>query len=198
MLVVGGLGLLGLMAMSVYGGSLTLITALDSGRPVAPTKRIRIVTILLVGVTATIAGALPSDFLNTSFATILAVLAYLMAPWTSVNLTDFFVRRGVYSVREMFWRDGIYGLWNWRGITAYVLTFAIMVPFMNLSFFHGPIASALGGVDIAFFVGIPVGLPHLLGAVLRCRPVGRAGGRARVRLRSRRHSGTNQIARRSH
>lgn len=159
MLVVGGLGLLGLVAMCVYGGSLTLITALDSIRPVVPTRQIRIITVVLIGASGTIAGALlPADFLNTSFATILAVLAYLMAPWTSVNLTDFFiVRRGHYSVREMFRRDGIYGLWNWRGITAYVVTFAIMVPFMNLSFFHGPIATALGGVDIAFFVGIPLG-----------------------------------------
>ncbi|MGO4533647.1 purine-cytosine permease family protein [Leifsonia sp. 2MCAF36] len=159
MLIAGGLGLLGLMAMCVYGGSLTLITALDSIRPVVPTRRIRLITILLVGVTGTIAAALvPADFLNTSFATVLAVIAYLMAPWTSVNLTDFFiVRRGRYSVTEMFRKDGIYGLWNWRGLTAYAITFAIMIPFMNLSFYEGPIAAALGGVDIAFFVGVPVG-----------------------------------------
>lgn len=159
LLITGGLGLLGLMAMCAYGGSLTLITALDSIRPVAPTRALRIVTILLIGGTSTIAGALlPEDFLNSSFATILAVLAYLMAPWTSVNLTDFFlVRRGRYSVREMFKPDGIYGLWNWRGIVSYTITFVVMVPFMNLSFYEGPIAAALGGVDIAFFVGIPIG-----------------------------------------
>ena len=174
MLVVGGLGLLGLMAMCVYGGSLTLITALDSVRPVRPTITIRVITILIVGVTSTIAAAvLPSDFLNTSFYTILAVLAYLMAPWTSVNLTDFFlVRRGVYSVREMFRREGIYGLWNWRGITAYVFTFLVMIPFMNLTFFQGPAAAALGGVDIAFFVGIPVGC---LSYALLCRGMNLSG-----------------------
>jgi purine-cytosine permease-like protein len=159
LLITGGLGLLGLMAMCVYGGSLTIITALDSIRPVRPTRSIRVATILLIGITGTIAGALlPTDFLNTSFTTILAVLAYLMAPWTSINLTDFFlVRRGRYSVQEMFNPDGVYGRWNWRGITAYVITFLVMVPFMYLSFFQGAVATALGGVDIAFFVGIPVG-----------------------------------------
>lgn len=159
LLIVGGAGLLGLMAMCVYGGSLTLITAIDSIRSIDPTRKIRVITILVVGVTGAIAAAvLPEDFLNTSFATILAVLAYLMAPWTSVNLVDFFlIRKGHYSIREMFRKDGMYGLWNWRGITAYALTFLIMVPFMYLSFFQGPIAVALGGVDIAFFVGIPVG-----------------------------------------
>jgi purine-cytosine permease-like protein len=160
MLVVGGLGLLGLTGMCVYGGSLTLITAMDSIRPVRPTRRIRLITILIVGITGAYAAAvLPADFLNTSFATVLAVLAYLMAPWTAVNLTDFFiVRRGRYSVQEIFKKNGIYGLWNWRGLTAYGVAFVAMIPFENLSFYQGPVASALGGVDIAFFIGIPVGI----------------------------------------
>lgn len=159
MVIIGGLGLLGLIAMCAYGGSLTMITALDSIRAVRPTRLIRVATILFIGLTSTVGGAvLPTNFLDTSFATVLAVLAYLMAPWTSVNLTDFFaVRRGAYSVQEMFKRDGIYGLWNWRGITAYVATFTIMIPFMHLNFFEGPIAKAMDGVDIAFFIGIPVG-----------------------------------------
>lgn len=158
MLIAGGLGLLGLMAMCAYGGSLTLITALDSIRPVRPTRRLRVVTILLIGVTGAIAAAvIPEDFLNTSFSTVLFVVGYFMAPWTAINLTDFFiVRRGRYSVSEMFTRDGVYGLWNWRGIVTYVLTLLIMVPFMNLGFYEGPVSAALGGVDIAFFVGIPV------------------------------------------
>lgn len=159
MIITGGLGLIGVTAMSVYGGSLTLITALDSIRPVIATRRIRIVTILIMGVTGVVAAALlPDDFISTSFVTVLTVLAYLMAPWTSVNLSDFFlVRRGHYSVREMFQRNGMYGLWNWRGLTAYGVTLVIMIPFMNLGFYTGPIAAALGGVDIAFFVGLPLG-----------------------------------------
>jgi purine-cytosine permease-like protein len=159
MLIIGGAGLLGLMAMCVYGGSLTIITAMDSLRKVIPTRQVRIWTILLVGLTSTYAGAyMPADFLNTSFWTILVVLSYLMAPWTAINLTDFFlVRRGHYSIREMFSRAGIYGKWNMRGIVAYLVTFAIMIPFMILPFYTGSVATALGGVDIAFFVGIPVG-----------------------------------------
>jgi purine-cytosine permease-like protein len=144
-----------------------------------PTRRVRIVTILIVGVTGAVASALlQADFLNTSFATILAVLAYLMAPWTSVNLTDFFlVRRGRYSVREMFNPNGIYGLWNWRGIVAYLVAFVVMVPFMNLAFYEGPIAAALGGVDIAFFVGVPVGC---LAYWLLCRGMDLSAERAAI------------------
>lgn len=179
LIIIGGAGLLGLMAMCVYGGSLTLITALDSLRPVKPTRKIRVITILIVGVTGAIAGALlPADFLNTSFATILAVLAYLMAPWTSINLVDFFlVRKGNYSIVEMFKRDSMYRNWNWRGITAYLITFAVMVPFMYLSFYQGPIAVAMGGIDIAFFVGIPVGM---LVYWLLCRSMNLEAERAQI------------------
>ncbi len=158
LLVLGGIALLVFNAMCVYGGSLTLITAADSIRPTQPTRAIRIKTIALIAVTATIVGAiLPADFLNTTFYTILAVLAYLMAPWTAINLTDYFIiRKSRYSIREIFNPAGIYGLWNWRGLAAYWLAFASMIPFMYLSFFKGAVATALGGVDFAFFVGIPV------------------------------------------
>jgi purine-cytosine permease-like protein len=56
----------------------------------------------------------------------------------------------------MFKRDGVYGLWNWRGISTYLVTLLIMVPFMDLGIYTGPVAQALGGIDIAFFVGIPI------------------------------------------
>ena len=157
-LIAGGLGLIGLMAMCVYGGSLTLITAIDSIRTIRPTRRIRVITILLVGVTGTVAAALlPTDYLYNNLGTLLIVLAYLMGPWTAVNLADFFlVRRGYYSVTEMFRRDGMYGLWNWRGILAYLLGIVAMIPFMSIGGYQGPVWIAFGGVDIAFFVGIPV------------------------------------------
>lgn len=158
LLILGGIALLVFNAMCVYGGSLTLITALDSIRPTRPSRSIRVKTIVLIAVTATIGGAvLPVDFLNTTFYTVLAVLAYLMAPWTAVNLVDYFiVRKGKYSIREIFNPTGMYGLWNWRGLTAYSLGFVVMIPFMYLTFFQGWVATALGGVDFAFFVGIPV------------------------------------------
>lgn len=160
LIIAGGAGLLGLMAMCVYGGSLTIIAALDSIRPVRPTRGLRILTVGAVGLSAAVAAAtLPSDLLETQFSAILAVVGYLLAPWTAINLTDFFVvRRGHYSVPEIFRRDGVYGLWNWRGLAAYAVTFAVMVPFMNISSYTGYVTRALGGVDIAFYVGVPVGM----------------------------------------
>jgi NCS1 family nucleobase:cation symporter-1 len=157
-LLVGGIALLIFNAMCIYGGSLTLITALDSVRPVQPTRSLRVLWILVVAITATVVGAfLPDDFIGTTFYTILAVLAYLMGPWTAVNLVDYFlVRRGRYSIAEIFNPRGMYGRWNRHGIVAYVAGFLSMLPFMYLSFYQGFAATWLQGVDIAFFVGIPV------------------------------------------
>jgi purine-cytosine permease-like protein len=157
-LILGGISLVIFTGMCIYGGSLTLISAADSLRPAPPTRTMRVVTILLIGVTATVVGLfIPDDFLNGTFYTVLAVLGYLMAPWTAINLVDYFlVRRNRYSVREIFNPAGMYGRWNWRGLTAYWVAFVVMIPFMYLTFFQGAIATALNGVDLAFFVGIPV------------------------------------------
>lgn len=158
-LVVGGVALLIFNGMCVYGGALTMITAMDSVVSMSPSRALRIKANVILGVSATIVGVLlPETFINTTFYTVLAVLAYLMAPWTAVNLVDYFiVCKGRYSVREIFRSNGIYGKWNWRGIAAYLISFVAMVPFMYLPFYQGPAATWLGGVDYAFFVGIPVG-----------------------------------------
>ena len=78
-------------------------------------------------------------------------------PWSAINLVDFFiVRHSHYSVREIFNPRGIYGRWNWRGLTAYAVGFVAMIPFFKTDMFTGPVARALGGTDIAMLVGLPV------------------------------------------
>jgi purine-cytosine permease-like protein len=85
------------------------------------------------------------------------VLLYLFTPWTAINLVDFYwVRKGHYSIREIFNPRGIYGRWNWRGLVAYAVGFAVMIPFFSSGLYTGPIARALGGADIAMVIGLPV------------------------------------------
>ncbi|HEX5118479.1 MAG TPA: cytosine permease [Pseudonocardiaceae bacterium] len=157
-LVLAALGLVSVTALNMYGGSLTLISGIDSIKKVRPTVRVRAVT---VGITAVLSliGALAasSDFL-TNFNSFLLLILYLFVPWTAVNLVDFYiVRRGHYAIREIFNPRGIYGRWGWRGILAYLIGFGAMVPFFSVgTLFEGPAATALGGADISFFVGLAV------------------------------------------
>ena len=85
------------------------------------------------------------------------MLLYLFTPWTAINLVDFFwVRKGHYSVREIFNPDGLYGRWNARGLVAYAIGFVSMIPCFSTALYTGPVARALGGADISMLVGLPV------------------------------------------
>ncbi|WP_369802951.1 cytosine permease [Mycobacterium sp. EPa45] len=78
-------------------------------------------------------------------------------PWTAVNLTDYlFVRRGHYAITELFTPSGVYGRWSWRGLIAYFLGFAAMLPFAALPFFTGPLGAWLGGIDVSWLAGLVV------------------------------------------
>ena len=94
---------------------------------------------------------------TTALNTTLLIMLYLLVPWTAVNLTDyFFVRRGHYVIADLFTPNGIYGAWAWRGLVAFIAGVIAEIPFMDLPFFVGPAAKAMGEVDIAFLVGLLV------------------------------------------
>ena len=158
LLIVLLLGLLIVMAINAYGGSLTLISMMDSFKKVNPTKNLRLVALLIMGVSVWgIAQFVGEARFNTFYGNALVFLAYLFTPWTAVNLVDYFlVRKGVYVIGEIFKKDGIYGRWGWRGNTAYALGFAAMIPFFVTTPYVGPIAKSLGSVDYSLFVGLPV------------------------------------------
>jgi nucleobase:cation symporter-1, NCS1 family len=157
-LIVAALGLVSVMALNMYGGSLTLISAIDSFKRVRPTLVMRFVTVFVTAVLSVI-GALAAskDFLG-NFNNFLLLILYLFIPWTAVNLVDYYVvRRGHYAIAEIFKPNGMYGRWGVRGVAAYLIGFAAMVPFFSVgTLFEGFVAKDLDGVDISFFVGLPV------------------------------------------
>jgi NCS1 family nucleobase:cation symporter-1 len=167
--VLSALALAATMGMNAYGGMLTVLTAVDSVRPIKPTRTARVITILIFAVLwFAIGKAISADSVTTVF-TALTLMLYLLVPWTAANLVDFFVvRRGHYAITELFKVRGLYGTWNWRGLTAYAIGFAVEIPFMVLPelggwSFTGPLAKAMGGVDIAWLVGLAVtGVAYIL------------------------------------
>lgn len=146
------------MGMNAYGGALTVLTSIDSFRPVKPTRNARIITIVALGVVwFGVSSVITSGAVATVF-TALTLMLYLLVPWTATNLIDYFVvRKGEYSIADLFTPKGIYGAWSWRGLVAFAVGFLAEVPFMVLPpAYTGPIAQALGGVDIAWLVGLAV------------------------------------------
>jgi ribosomal protein S18 acetylase RimI-like enzyme len=101
--------------------------------------------------------AITTNAIALLFAT-LTIMLYLLVPWTSVNLVDyFFVRRGRYAITHLFMPNGIYGSWGIRGLAAYLIGFIATVPFFVLpDVYTGPAAKALGGLDVGWVVGLAV------------------------------------------
>src|SRR5450631_1244796 len=89
---------------------------------------------------------------------VLTIMLYLLVPWTSINLIDyFFVRRGQYAITQFSVPHGIYGAWGARGLAAYFAGFCAALPFFVLpDIYMGPAARALGGVDVGWLVGLLV------------------------------------------
>ncbi len=156
-LIFSTLGLISVTALNMYGGSLTLISAIDSFALVRPTVRVRVITIAITAALSVVPALLIGENFLTNFQDFLLLVLYLFIPWTAVNLVDYYiVRRGHYAIAEIFNPHGLYGRWGWRGITAYLVGFAVMVPFFSTSKYTGFVANALNGADISLFIGLPV------------------------------------------
>lgn len=156
--------LVGIMAVNCYGAMLTGLSALDAFSRVRPTLGVRVAGISVVAlVILLVARMIPESYLG-SFNTFVLLMLYFLVPWTAVNLVDFYlVRKGRYAIAEIFNPEGVYRGWSRPGLVAYGLGLLAMVPFMSLSFWSGPFATALGGADIAFAIGLPVaGLAYWL------------------------------------
>ena len=175
LLVASLLGLVTITSLNFYGASLTLLSVIDSVRPIRPTVTKRMLTLAFSAVVAVALALSASDDFFKEFGEFLAILLYLFTPWTAINLVDFYVvRKGHYSVREIFNPRGMYGRWNWRGLVAYAVGFVAMIPFFSTGIFRGPVARALGGADVAMLVGLPVaGVVY----ILACRSMDLAADR---------------------
>ncbi|MGH8270581.1 MAG: cytosine permease, partial [Steroidobacteraceae bacterium] len=129
----------------------------------------RAATLLLALIASSAIALRSSSNFLAHFSDLLSLLLYLFTPWTAVNLVDFYlVRKGHYSIREIFNPRGMYGRWQWRGLLAYGAGFAAMIPFFSIDAYTGPAARAIGGIDISMLVGLPVAAGIYL---LACRSI---------------------------
>ena len=146
------------MGLNAYSGMLTVLTAHNSLFAMPPHAWLRLPTIIVLALLwAGLACASSANSIALLFA-VLTIMLYLLVPWTSINLIDyFFVRRGRYAITQLFVPHGIYGAWGARGLGAYAIGFLAALPFFVLpELYVGPAARALGGVDLGWLVGLVV------------------------------------------
>lgn len=105
-------------------------------------------------VAAVISGSFLTDLSN-----FLNFLLYLLAPWSAINLVDFYlVRKGHYDVRDLTRRAGRYGLVNWPTLLIFAVSVLVQLPFVESEYpaFTGFWASSLHGVNVSWLIGFVV------------------------------------------
>jgi len=151
------LGLGAASAMNIYCGVLSAITI---GQTFVPVWRPRgqsrlILSVIFVAIALAIALLGARNFLS-NYENFLTLLLCVMAPWTAINLVDFYlVRHGAYDVDSFFKANGgLYGRYNFVALSCYGFGILIQVPFLVTNLYTGPVAKMLGGVDISWLLGL--------------------------------------------
>lgn len=139
---------------SSYMSTTTIFTGFNGKVRISLLTKFFIMAIVAVIVTW-IAIAAQYNF-SAYFSDILIGQVYVLVPWSAINLADYYwIRKGRYSVAAMYDVDGIYGKVNWNTLSIYAFAVVVQIPFMELSFYKGPIAS-LVGTDISWLPALVV------------------------------------------
>ncbi len=156
------IGIAGANAMNLYCGVLSTLTLLQTFRPAwkagAAARIVTALALTLVGLAIALFAA--GDFL-TAYTNFILLLLYVLVPWTAINLVDFYlVRHGAYDVASFFKAaGGVYGRFNKPAIGCYMFGVLVQVPFISTDLYTGAFARMMGGVDIAWIVGLVVVSP---------------------------------------
>jgi NCS1 family nucleobase:cation symporter-1 len=93
---------------------------------------------------------------NTSgkFQSVLLFSAYWIAPFLAIILIDWHARDGVTTPGSLWALMDMKNLRpGWPALVSLLVGFGAMVPFMNTGVLVGPVATALDGADLSFYVG---------------------------------------------
>jgi NCS1 family nucleobase:cation symporter-1 len=161
-LIVFSLAIASSNALNLYCGVLSTLTFGQTLFPSwSPGPRARtIVALVLFGFA--LAGALLSkDSFIANYEDFILLLLYVLVPWTAINLVDYYLlRHGQYHVESFFQHDGgLYGRVNGPAVTCYLLGTIVQLPFVASALYTGPVARAIGGIDLSWIVGLAVTSP---------------------------------------
>lgn len=160
-LIVIVLGVLVFNVLSLYSAYMSSVTIFSGFRKMTQIRQSTkfLVLLALFLVSTWIAIATQYHF-NDYFADILNAQIYVLVPWSSINLVDFYlVRHGRYSVEDIYDARGQYGTFNLKTIAIYCAGIASTIPFMDVSFYHSYFARLIGA-DVSWIPSLLV--PGLL------------------------------------
>jgi nucleobase:cation symporter-1, NCS1 family len=162
-LPVMAISLIGSDVANSYTGMLAVASIVSCFRNVRSSVRVRVAGSLFVIAAGTVSALLGYQQFVNNLSNFLDVLLFVFIPWSAINLTDYYlVKHGNYDVASFFTPHGRYGGYLWRGLVSYLLAVAVQVPFIDQTFYTGPLVAVLGGVDISWVVGGVAGVVFYL------------------------------------
>jgi nucleobase:cation symporter-1, NCS1 family len=161
-LIVFSVGVAAANAMNLYCGALSTLTFSQTLIPnFSPGPRARTLIALILFALALIGALASKESFLVNYEAFILLLLYVLVPWTAINLVDYYlVRHGDYDIASFFRRDGgIYGRINTPAVTCYGLGILVQLPFIDSPLYVGPVARAMGGIDLSWVVGLIVTSP---------------------------------------
>lgn len=139
------LGILLLNTLNLYSAYMSWVTMIAyKSTGISSKFKFGIMLGCIVAATAIAIGT--QHNFNAYFADLMVGQMYVLLPWTAINLVDFYlIRKGQYSVPDIYDEKGIYGKYNWTSLICYLISVIVAIPFMGFSFYQGPVLKALGG-----------------------------------------------------
>lgn len=148
-------GLFAPNSTNVYGGAITALSIANNFIKFRSTAALRFVICVIIGALGVLLATVGSGNFMNNLENYMVVCLYFLIPWTSINLTDFYlVHHGSYTTDDFFTSNGPFGRYRWSSIAVFFIGFIIEIPFMNTTVYQGPISKAMGGADIAWIVGL--------------------------------------------
>jgi NCS1 family nucleobase:cation symporter-1 len=149
------LGAIDAGVINMYGSSLCVLTCIQtfklSWTPPASARRI---TAALLALAVFIVSTTVSDDFMADYTNFILVLAYLLVPWSIINLVDYYlVHHGDYDPESFSDPRSGYGAFNIPAILAYLLGCLVQIPFMSTTLYVGSIAKQTSAIDTSWVVG---------------------------------------------
>jgi nucleobase:cation symporter-1, NCS1 family len=157
MLVFIVVGQVAINVFNLYGAFMSSVSIIEPFSRLKVTPLVRGILMLAICIVATLlCTATKGDFIA-FFLNFIFFMSYFLIPWTAINLIDFYVvRKGSYNIDEIFKLNGEYGRINVGACTAFIVAVLCEIPFVNTTMYEGPASKLLGGIDIAWLVGLCV------------------------------------------
>jgi NCS1 family nucleobase:cation symporter-1 len=161
-LIVFSVGVAAANAMNLYCGALSALTFGQTLLPRwSPGPQARTFMALALFGVSLLGAVLGKAAFLTNYEHFILLLLYVLVPWTAINLVDYYLlRHGIYDVPSFFRQDGgIYGRINVAAVSCYGVGILVQLPFIASALYTGPVARAMGGIDLSWIVGLAVTSP---------------------------------------